>query len=79
MGVIRVKKKDEHEATINDVLYVPSITSNLISLGQLFKNNYTMRLEGWELKVFDEISRIILKAPLSTSRTFKIMINMLNH
>lgn len=38
-----------------------------------------MRLEERELKVFDEMSKITLKAPLSTNKTFKIMINMLDH
>lgn len=42
---ILVKRKEEEEAVISDVLYVPSISSNLTSLGQLLDKNYTMKLE----------------------------------
>lgn len=79
MGNIRMKKKDEHEIIMNDLLYVPSMASNLNSLGQLLDKNYTMKLEGKELKVFGEISKLILKEPLSTNRIFKVMINIHDH
>jgi len=74
-----VKRKDEKEAIISDVLYVPSMSSNLTNLGQLLDENYTMKLENKELKVLDAYTRLILKSRLSTNKTFKIMINMLNH
>ncbi|XP_050875195.1 uncharacterized protein LOC127078813 [Lathyrus oleraceus] len=76
---IRMKKKDGHEATIKDVLYVPSMAGNLVSLGQLLDKNYTMKLEGTKLKVFDEMYRLTLRSPLSTNKTFKVMINMPDH
>lgn len=79
MENIMVKKKDRHKAIMSVVLYVPSIESNFISLGQLLDKNYTMKLEGWELKVFDEMFRLILKVHLSTNRTFKVTINMIGH
>jgi len=44
-----VKRKDGHEAIISDVLYVSSMSSNLISLGQLLDKNYTVaRKQGTE-------------------------------
>lgn len=73
MGNIKVRKKDERNATIRDVLHVPSIASNLISLGQLLDKYYTIKLEGRELKVFNEMSRLIFNAPLSTNKTLKVM------
>lgn len=76
---IRVKKKDGCEANIMDVMYVPSMPSNLFGLDQLLDKNYIVGLKGGELDVFDEMSRLVLKAPLSTNKTFKIMINMLDH
>lgn len=78
MGNIMVKKKVGHEASINDVLYVPSMAINLVSLSQLIEKNCIMRLEGRKLKVFDEMSWLILKAPLSTNNTFKVMINLVS-
>lgn len=79
MGNIHVKINNRSEAIICDILYVPSTTSNLISLGQLLDKDYKMRLEWRGIKVVDERSKLILKASLSTNRTFKIMINMLDH
>ncbi|GAU44417.1 hypothetical protein TSUD_100640 [Trifolium subterraneum] len=79
MGTVLVKRKDGHESVINEVLYVPSMTSNLISLGQLLEKDYTMKLENRELKIYDAKSRLILKAPLSNNRTFKIEINVIDH
>lgn len=73
------KKKDEQETIIYNVLYVPLMTNNLINLGQYIHKEYTMKQEDKYLKMFDESSKLILKAPLSTNGTFNIMINMLDH
>lgn len=41
---IRVEKKDDHETIISNVSYVPSMASNLITLGLLLDKNYTTNL-----------------------------------
>lgn len=46
--------KDGKESNIHDVLYVPSMKSNLISLGQLLENGYSMKMEDKQLKLYDE-------------------------
>ena len=79
VGTVLVKRKDGQESTINEVLYVPSMASNLISLGQLLEKGYTMKLANRELRIYDAKSRLILKAPLSNNRTFKIEINVIDH
>lgn len=57
--------KDGKESNIHDVLYVPSMKSNLISLGQLLENGYSMKMEDKQLKLYDEKGRSIVKAPLT--------------
>ncbi|KAK2365584.1 putative mitochondrial protein [Trifolium repens] len=79
VGTVLVKRKDGQESTINEVLYVPSMASNLISLGQLLEKGYTMKMANRELRIYDAKSRLILKAPLSNNRTFKIEINVIDH
>jgi len=79
MWNILVKRKYGQEAIISDVLYVPSMSSHLLSLGQLLDKNYTMKLKNKELKVFDAETRLILKSPLSNNKNFKILINILDH
>lgn len=75
MSKILVKRKDYPKDIISDVLYVPSMERNLISLGKLLDKNYIMRLEYKEVKVFHENSKLNAKAPLSTCLT----INYINH
>jgi hypothetical protein len=79
MRYVLVKRKDGHESIINGVLYVPSMTSNLISLGQLLEKDYTIRLVDRELKIYDAKSRLILKGRLLNNRTFKVEINVIDH
>lgn len=38
-----------------------------------------MRLKDRELKMFATSSKLIFKAPMSNNKTFKIMINILDH
>ena len=43
-GDISIIRKDGRKATITEVLYVPSMTSNLISVGQLLAKGFNMKL-----------------------------------
>ncbi|GAU44851.1 hypothetical protein TSUD_112250 [Trifolium subterraneum] len=78
IGSILVKSEDGQEAVMTDVLYVPSMKSNLISIGQLLEKNYSVEMHDKELKLFDAKDRLILKAPLSNNKTFQISINMID-
>ena len=71
---ILIQQKDGNHAYIFDVLYVPTIKNNLISLGQHLEKGYKMKMELSNLLVIDNKSRTILKAPLSKNRTFKVEI-----
>jgi len=76
-GKFMVHRKDGKKACITDMLYVPNMKSNLISIGQLLLKGYTMKVEAQTIKVFDSKNILILKAPLSKQRTFKININVI--
>ncbi|GAU22886.1 hypothetical protein TSUD_376970 [Trifolium subterraneum] len=78
IGSILVKRKDGQEVVITDVLYVPSMKSNLISICQLLEKNYSVEMHDKELKLFDAKDRLILKAPLSNNKTFQVSINMID-
>ena len=43
--------KDGRKATITEVLYVPSMTSNLISVGQLLAKGFNMKLEEFQVSL----------------------------
>ncbi|KHN24596.1 hypothetical protein glysoja_046778, partial [Glycine soja] len=53
IGKIKIQSKDGKDSFISDVLYVPNMKSNLISIGQLLEKGYTMRMEDKILRIFD--------------------------
>lgn len=77
VGKVMIKRKDGIQACISDVLNVPYMKTNLLSLGQLVEKGYSMNLSNNQMKIYDGNNRLILKAPLSKNRTFKIGIQVL--
>ena len=67
-----IQRKDGQHSFINDVLYVPNMKNNLLSLRQLLEKGYSMQMEDNQMKIFDSNKRLILKAPLLRNRSFKI-------
>ena len=61
---VMIRRNDGTESFISDMLYVPTMRSNLISLGQLLEKGYTMKMEACAMKVYNSKGRLILKAPL---------------
>ncbi|XP_019438895.1 PREDICTED: uncharacterized protein LOC109344586 [Lupinus angustifolius] len=76
---ISIKRKDGVVSCITNVLYVPMMKNNIISLGQLLEKDYKMRMDDRVLKIFNNEGRLILKAPLSINKTFKIRIHLSDH
>lgn len=74
-GRILIKRKDGQPAYMNNVLYVPNMKSNLLSLGQLLEKGYTMTMRQKHIDVFDERQWLVLRAPLAKNRTFKVNLN----
>ncbi|KAI5445598.1 hypothetical protein KIW84_013716 [Lathyrus oleraceus] len=71
-GNIVVVRKDGKRVTITGILYVPSMTSNLISIGQLLAKGYKTKLEENLMKVYNGEGKMIMKAPLADKKTFKM-------
>ncbi|RDX98797.1 hypothetical protein CR513_18245, partial [Mucuna pruriens] len=64
--------KNGKTAFMHDVLYIPSMKNNLLSLGQLLEKGFTMVMQANHIKNFDDKQRLVLKAQLSRNRTFKV-------
>ncbi|GKV49915.1 hypothetical protein SLEP1_g56638 [Rubroshorea leprosula] len=71
-GRILIKLKNGDHNYISDVFYVPDMKSNLLSLGQLLERGYNMLLRDNQLSIFDVKGTLILKAPLSKNRMFRV-------
>lgn len=52
-GDVLVRRKDGMSALISDVLFVPSMTTNLISLGQLIEKGFSLGTKEQFLEIFD--------------------------
>lgn len=79
LGRVLIKRKDGSPSFISDVLYVPGMKTNLLSLGQLLEKGYVMKMENKEMKVYDGEKRLIIKTPLASNRTFKVGIQVMEH
>ncbi|XP_006575979.1 uncharacterized protein [Glycine max] len=76
IGKVMIQRKDGQHSFINDVLYVPNMKNNLLSLGQLLEKGYSMQMEDSQMKICDSKRRLILKASLLRNKTFKIGIQI---
>ena len=58
-------RKDGKRSVISNVLYIPGMKRNLLSIRQLVKKNYKVSIEDKMMRVLDSNGRLILKAPMS--------------
>ncbi|RDX87990.1 hypothetical protein CR513_30469, partial [Mucuna pruriens] len=72
IGKVLIQKRNGLQSLIKDVLYVPQMKTNLLSLGQLLEKGYVMNMEHNMMKMYDSKRKLISKAPLSKNRKFKI-------
>jgi len=79
VGDVLIMRKDGKRSVISNVLYIPGMKSNLLSIGQLVEKNYKVSIEDKMMRVLDSNGRLILKAPMSQNRTFKIELNVMEH
>ncbi|WVZ24220.1 hypothetical protein V8G54_002764 [Vigna mungo] len=72
---ILIKCKYGKSVYMHNVLYVPLMKSNLLSLGQLLEKRFTMNMQNKHIEVFDKKQRLMFKAPLARNRTFRVNLN----
>lgn len=60
-GSIVLQCKNEEERVLNEVYYIPSLCSNIISLGQLFEEGNKVILSGEFLWVRDKQGKLLMK------------------
>ena len=71
-----ITRKNGETTYMHSVLYVPSMKNNLLSLEQLLEKGFTMEMQGNHIEIFDDKQRLVLKAPLSRNRTFKVNLSI---
>jgi len=71
-GDVFISGRNGKKAILSDVLYVPTMNSNLISLGQLLEKGFSMNMNQGFLEIFDAANKMVLKAPMAQNRTFQV-------
>lgn len=72
IGNVAIRRRDGKLALIKNVLYVPGMKCNLLSLGQLIERGFSVEMKNQSLKMYDSDHQLIMRAPLSNNRTFQV-------
>ncbi|KAG7565068.1 Zinc finger CCHC-type superfamily [Arabidopsis suecica] len=73
-GNILIRLKNGDHQFISNVYYIPSMKTNILSLGQLLEKGYDIRLKDNNLSIRDQESNLITKVPMSKNRMFVLNI-----
>jgi len=73
-GRIGIRLKNGSHKYISDVLYVPSLRQNLLSMGQLSERGYDMQISNGVCTVTDTHMGIIAKVNMTANRLFPLHI-----
>ncbi|XP_073225660.1 uncharacterized protein [Cicer arietinum] len=69
-----IKRRNGKTVMIENVLYVPGMKSNLLSIWQLIQKKFQVVMKNDALEMYDGQKKMIFKAPLSKNITFVINI-----
>ncbi|GAU42845.1 hypothetical protein TSUD_387380 [Trifolium subterraneum] len=72
IGKMVITRDDGKNVIMEDVLYVPGMKSNLLSICQLIQKGFEVKMKNNSLSLFDTNHKLILKTPLTKNRTFQI-------
>ncbi|GJS60500.1 zinc finger, CCHC-type containing protein [Tanacetum coccineum] len=75
-GTLLFQCKNGDQLMVSDVYFIPALTSNILSLGQLTEVGYDVWLHNEYLKVYNEQRTLVLKVQRSANRLYKIALNI---
>ncbi|PKA48313.1 Retrovirus-related Pol polyprotein from transposon TNT 1-94 [Apostasia shenzhenica] len=79
-GIVSFKGKSGTEKLIHDVLYIPGLKHNLISVGQLVHKGYSIVFHDNKCIIKNMTSNaLIMEIPMTKNRMFPIRISVLEH
>lgn len=71
-GSVLLKCKNGEQRLLHEVYFIPSLRSNIISLGQLAEEGSKIVLHGNLLWVYDRSGVLLIKVECSYNRLYKI-------
>lgn len=79
IGDVLIRKNDDKQSIISNLLYIPSMKSNLLSISQLIERNDKVLIKDRMMRMIDSSNRLIMKAHMSQNRTLRIELDVLEH
>eukprot|EP01018_Ginkgo_biloba_P035024 Gb_16475 [translate_table: standard] len=75
-GVVSIKSETRETNNISDVLLVPGLEMNLLSVGQMMEQDYKFEFDNGECLIKDKLNKgkVVAKGELTTDRLFKLVI-----
>ena len=71
MRNILIQRKDGKTALIENVLYVPGMRCNLMSVSQLVEKGFSVSMKDGMLELLDPNLKLVLRSSFSRNRTFQ--------
>lgn len=78
-GSIILKCKNGEERTLHEVFYIPTLCSNIISLGQLSEKGNKVIINGEYLWVYEQHGNLLIKVKRSSNRLYKLLVETVEH
>jgi len=75
-GVILFKLKNGEHRELAGVYYIPRLTTNIVSLGQLDEDEYKVLIEHGVLRIWDQQRLLLAKVPRSGSRLYMLTLEI---
>lgn len=73
MGDVIINRKNDSQAIISSVLFVPAMKCNLLSVGKLVERGYTIIMGNNDrVELFDSHKKLILTSKISKNRTLQV-------
>ena len=77
-GNIEITRKDGDILRLLNVLYVPDLAVNILSLGRLDEEGCRMTMAGGKLTIFDHNGRLVAEMQRSEGRLYLLKLNVVD-
>lgn len=75
-GTVLIEGRNGEHKALTNVYYIPKLTSNIISLGQLEEQGCRVEMENGELLVFDTAGKLLIKVKRSANRLYVLNLEL---
>jgi len=75
-GSILLECNNGEQRLVTEVYYIPTLQSNILSLGQVTENGCKVIMENDYLWIYDAFSNLLMKVPRAKNRLYKVRLRI---